>query len=59
MKRRVQVGWNGWRKLSGVLCDRNISAGAKRRLNSTVVRPAIWPRDGSISKETRGRNGRG
>ena len=22
VKRRVQAGWNGWRKVSGVICDR-------------------------------------
>ena len=22
MKKRVQAGWNGWRRMSGVICDR-------------------------------------
>ncbi|KAK3560533.1 hypothetical protein QTP86_010890 [Hemibagrus guttatus] len=26
VKKQVQAGWNGWRKVSGVLCDRKISA---------------------------------
>ncbi|KAK3560504.1 hypothetical protein QTP86_009647 [Hemibagrus guttatus] len=25
VKKRVQAGWNGWRKVSGVLCEENIS----------------------------------
>ena len=25
IKRRVQAGWNGWRKVSGVICDRRVT----------------------------------
>ncbi|KAK3521712.1 hypothetical protein QTP70_015816, partial [Hemibagrus guttatus] len=41
VKKRVQAGWNGWRKVSGVLCDRKISARIKRKVYRTVVRPAM------------------
>ncbi|KAK3513451.1 hypothetical protein QTP70_015450, partial [Hemibagrus guttatus] len=41
VKKRVQAGWNGWRKLSGVLCDRKISARIKGKVYRTVVRPAM------------------
>ncbi|KAK3565958.1 hypothetical protein QTP86_023364 [Hemibagrus guttatus] len=41
VKKRVQAGWNGWRKVSGVLCDRKISARIKGKLYRTVVRPAM------------------
>ncbi|KAK3572920.1 hypothetical protein QTP86_010565 [Hemibagrus guttatus] len=41
VKKRVQVGWNGWRKVSGVLCDRKISARIKGKVYRTVVRPAM------------------
>ncbi|KAK3543285.1 hypothetical protein QTP70_014057, partial [Hemibagrus guttatus] len=41
VKKRVQAGWNGWRKVSGVLCDRKISARIKGKVYRTVVRPAI------------------
>ncbi|KAK3518340.1 hypothetical protein QTP86_018635, partial [Hemibagrus guttatus] len=41
VKKRVQAGWNGWRKVSGVLCDQNISARIKGKVYRTVVRPAM------------------
>ncbi|KAK3534572.1 hypothetical protein QTP86_016661 [Hemibagrus guttatus] len=41
VKKRVQAGWNGWRKVSGVLCDRKISARIKRKVYRTVVRAAM------------------
>ncbi|MCJ8728463.1 hypothetical protein PDJAM_G00004720 [Pangasius djambal] len=41
VKKRVQAGWNGWRKVSGVLCDRKISARIKGTVYKTVVRAAM------------------
>ncbi|KAK3538840.1 hypothetical protein QTP86_015967 [Hemibagrus guttatus] len=41
VKKRVQAGWNGWRKVSGVLCDRKISERIKGKVYRTVVRPAM------------------
>ncbi|KAK3507981.1 hypothetical protein QTP70_008883 [Hemibagrus guttatus] len=41
VKKRVQAGWNGWRKVSGVLCDQKISARLKGKVYRTVVRPAM------------------
>ncbi|KAK3548498.1 hypothetical protein QTP70_013331 [Hemibagrus guttatus] len=41
VKKRVQAGWNGWRKVSGVLCDRKISTRIKGKVYRTVVRPAM------------------
>ncbi|KAK3542378.1 hypothetical protein QTP86_025843 [Hemibagrus guttatus] len=41
VKKRVQAGWNGWRKVSGVLCDQKISARIKGKAYRTVVRPAM------------------
>ena len=29
VKNRVQAGWNSWRKVSGVICDRRVSAKVK------------------------------
>ncbi|KAK3559772.1 hypothetical protein QTP86_020723 [Hemibagrus guttatus] len=36
VKKRVQAGWNGWRKVSGVLCDQKISARIKGKVYRTV-----------------------
>ncbi|KAK3567016.1 hypothetical protein QTP86_008960 [Hemibagrus guttatus] len=41
VKKRVQAGWNGWRKVSGVLCDQKISARINGKVYRTVVRPAM------------------
>ncbi|KAK3521454.1 hypothetical protein QTP70_005649 [Hemibagrus guttatus] len=41
VKKRVPAGWNGWRKVSGVLCDQKISARIKGKVYRTVVRPAM------------------
>ncbi|KAK3573483.1 hypothetical protein QTP86_025305, partial [Hemibagrus guttatus] len=41
VKKRVQAGWNGWKKVSGVLCDQKISARIKGKVYRTVVRPAM------------------
>ncbi|KAK3562756.1 hypothetical protein QTP86_006962 [Hemibagrus guttatus] len=41
VKKRVQAGWNGWRKVWGVLCDQKISARIKGKVYRTVVRAAM------------------
>ncbi|KAK3532125.1 hypothetical protein QTP86_008586 [Hemibagrus guttatus] len=41
VKKRVQAGWNGWKKVSGVLCDRKISVRIKGKVYKTVVRLAM------------------
>ena len=32
VKKRVQAGWNGWRRMSGVICDRRVPARVKGML---------------------------
>ena len=41
IKKRVQAGWNGWRRVSGVICDRRLPARVKGKMYSSVVRPAM------------------
>ena len=37
----MQSEWNGWRKVSGVICDRRLPARVKRKVYSSVVRPVM------------------
>ena len=41
VKSRVQAGWNSWRKVSGVICDRRVSARVKGKVYRMVVRPGM------------------
>ena len=41
VKKRVQAGWNGWRRVSGVICDRRLPARVKGKVYSSVVRPEM------------------
>ena len=41
VKKRVQAGWNGWRRVLGVICDRRLPAKVKEKVYSSVVRPAM------------------
>ena len=40
VKKSVQVGWNGWRRVSGVICNKRLPARVKGKVYSSVVRPA-------------------
>ena len=44
---RVQSGWNKWKRVSGVLCDRRMNVKIKGKVNRTVV---------STSTDVRGRD---
>ena len=41
VKKRVKAGWNRWRRVSGVICDKRLSARVKGKMYSSVVRPAM------------------
>ena len=41
VRRRIQAGWMSWRKVSGVLCNKKLSAKVKGKMYKSVVRPTI------------------
>ncbi|KAI5092175.1 hypothetical protein C0J45_17806, partial [Silurus meridionalis] len=41
VKKRVQAGWSGWRRVTGVICDRRVSASVNGKVYRTVVRLAM------------------
>ena len=41
VKKRVQAGWNEWRRVSGVICNMRLPARVKGKVYSSVVRPAM------------------
>ena len=41
VQKKVQAGWNGWRKVSRVICNRRLPARVKGKVYSSVVRPAM------------------
>ena len=44
MTHRIQSGWQNWKRVSGMLCDRRISLRVKGKVYKTVVRPAMMYR---------------
>ena len=41
VRRRMQAGWQSWRRVSGVLCDRKLSARLKGKIYKCAVRLAV------------------
>ena len=41
VKKRVQAGLNGWRRVSGVICDKRLPARVKGKVYNSVVRQAM------------------
>ena len=41
LKKRVHAGWNVWGRMSGVICDRRVTARVKGKVYKVAVRPAM------------------
>ena len=41
IRRKIQAGWMYWRKVSGILCERKLSAKVKGKMYKSVVRSTI------------------
>ena len=40
-KKRVQAGWNRWRRMPGVICDRRVPARVKGKVYKVAVRQTM------------------
>ena len=41
VRKRIQAGWNGWRKVTGMMCNKKVPPKVKGKLYKTMVRPAM------------------
>ncbi len=41
VNKRTQCGWNKWRKMSGVLCDKRVSPPVKGNIHKMIVQPGM------------------
>ena len=41
VKKRLQSGWNGWRRMPGVICNRRVPAKVKGKVYKVAVTPAM------------------
>ena len=41
INKRTRCGWNNWRKMSGVLCDKRVPPHVKGNIHKMIVQPAM------------------
>ena len=41
IKHRIQSGWNNWRMVTGVICDKRVPVKLKGKVHKTIIRPAM------------------
>ena len=41
INRRNQCGWNNWKKMSCVICDKRVPPHVKGKMHTTIVQPAM------------------
>ena len=51
VNKRTQCGWNNWRKMSGVLCDKRVPPHVKGKIDKTIVQPALLYGDGDSTND--------
>ena len=53
VKKRVQAGWNEWRRVSRAICDKRLPAKVKGKVCSSMVRPAMmyWLETVAVTKK--------
>nr|XP_027221017.1 uncharacterized protein LOC113813249 [Penaeus vannamei] len=59
VNRRIQCGWNNWKKMSGILCDTSIPSKVKGRIHMWVIQPAMLYGMETVPLSTRNTNRRG
>ena len=57
VRKRIQAGWNGWRRVSGVICNKRLPARVKGKVYSSVVRPAMVYGLETVAVTKKGRDG--
>ena len=50
VRRKIQAGWMSWRKVSGVLCDKKLSAKVKVKMYKSIVRPTMAVTERQVGK---------
>ena len=41
ISRRIQSGWNNWKRMAGVMFDKRIPTRVKEKIHRTVILPAM------------------
>lgn len=41
VKKRLQAGWSGWTRVSGVICDKRVAVEVKGKTCKTTAIPAL------------------
>ena len=59
VEKRIQAGWNNWRKLTGALCDKRVPLRVKSRVYKFMVLPAMmYGLETAAITKTQGKNWR-
>ena len=48
VNKRTQCGWNNWRKMAGVLCDKRVPPHVMGKIHKMIVQPAMLYRTETV-----------